>query len=413
MTQNKLRQIRELVLVGTRDRAHDFTHLERVRKTALQLAEMLGVVGKLDLNLLQAICYLHDTTYMRRKSGLYTYVFEGRLVRQELKSILPKLRIGGAEAKIILRACVRHPHSLPFGRLNRGEDLYTRILQDSDTIDYFNKQRVLAMKQQMTKVPLLGRFLVDLVDNLIVSCLNNLGSYLNFPEFGEKIQKFSYLEFGGKDKKPILCLHGYADTAEMYRQFGRRLSDTHRIIALDFPMSGGNDRAYSPEALTEYVLEFVKQINLKHFDLFGFSLGGLVAIMVAHKSKRVGKLYVANVTPAILNNRLEKAVYGIIYPVLRTRLFCSLFARRNNYSVYATMFGFVGVDLTNIFNKLPNEKHPFCFKDDEVIRFGWYRKQVEKLRCRKHFFENGGARVKSGLLGECRSHYKKVLVATL
>jgi pimeloyl-ACP methyl ester carboxylesterase len=231
---------------------------------------------------------------------------------------------------------------------------------------------------------------------------------------------FNYLEFGNKHQKTILCLHGYADTAEMYLKPGKILSHDYHIIALDFPMSHQNRYSYSLDTLTEYVLDFIEQKNLTDFDLFGFSLGGIVALNVASKNNNIKKLYIANIIPSILCNSIEKSIYSLIYPILKTKLFCLLFSKfrtnpflmskiavkkdknillrmkQNYYSIFSTVFGFGSVDLCEIYNKLTYHKILFIFKDDEVVNYNRYRKQIESLTCVKYYFEHGGHSSKAG-----------------
>ncbi|KKP69394.1 hypothetical protein A2X44_04555 [candidate division CPR3 bacterium GWF2_35_18] len=230
--------------------------------------------------------------------------------------------------------------------------------------------------------------------------------------------KFSYLEFGSRNKKTILCLHGYSDTAEIYIPLEDLLSDEYHIIALDFPMSHDNNHVYSLNSLTDYVLEFIDRMNLKHLDLFGFSMGGLIGINVAHKSNRVAKLFIVNIVPNLLQGSLLPHIYKVIYPLIKTRWFCKLisliktnpylanklgtmkdeetiFRMKNNYySIFSTMFSIIKTNELEIFNKLSNDKIIFIFKDDEVLKYEDYKEQINSLKCSKYFFDNGGHRSK-------------------
>lgn len=225
---------------------------------------------------------------------------------------------------------------------------------------------------------------------------------------------FYYLEFGQTHQKTILCLHGYVDTAEIFKELGLHFESKYRIIALDFPMPRDGNIAYSLDMLAGYVLEFIKLVRLKNLDLFGFSLGGLVAIAVAAKCANVGRLYIANVVPNLLNNPRTRLFYHTVFPLITTRFFCRILARiktnhlwadkigairdsqtlvrmrKNYYSTFATMFNLIKSDLTSTFNNLKCRKYLFLFADDEVLNYAKYHKEIEKLASKIYIFEKGG-----------------------
>ena len=141
MTESSLLGVKNDVIKNfcqLKDTQHNLCHLENVTKRALRAAQKYN----LDLSLMEAVCYLHDLTFTEYKSGLKTYIFEGRLITKILNNYLYKFGIDKNEKEIIITACRKHPHSFPFRRLNKKSDLYTKILQDADTLDYFNEKRM-------------------------------------------------------------------------------------------------------------------------------------------------------------------------------------------------------------------------------------------------------------------------------
>jgi hypothetical protein len=91
---------------------------------------------------MEAICYVHDLTYTVYDPGVKTYFLERRYITWILGGFLKEFDIDGKEKNIIINACSRHTHSFPFRRLNKKGDIYTKILQDADTIDFFQEDRM-------------------------------------------------------------------------------------------------------------------------------------------------------------------------------------------------------------------------------------------------------------------------------
>src|SRR3989344_3840218 len=141
MNQQTLEQIRtEAVkrMASAHGSQHNLNHVYNVVKSAMQMSQSYDI----DKNLLEAICYVHDLTYTEYYPGIATYVFEGKYIASILDKYLDQFNIDSREKGIIINACKRHPHSYPFKVLNRNTDLYTKILQDADTLDMFSDERV-------------------------------------------------------------------------------------------------------------------------------------------------------------------------------------------------------------------------------------------------------------------------------
>lgn len=181
MTAQKLGEVKKYMEEKMREKSHNLHHLERVSQEAARLAQLLPEGKELDLNLLQAMGYLHDVTYITHHTGFYSYFFEKYLVRRALKGILAGLKIEGREAELIATACANHPHSFPLGNLNRDSNLYTQLLQDADTLDFFNYGRWRVMHARLDKIPLLGNPLVRVVEKVLDYGKKNIRRYLNLP----------------------------------------------------------------------------------------------------------------------------------------------------------------------------------------------------------------------------------------
>ncbi len=95
-----------------------------------------------------------------------------------------------------------------------------------------------------------------------------------------------YYEVHGEGGTPLVLLHGGLFDGEM--QFGGLLPDLSRgrqVISLDFQGHGRtndvDDRPLSVPGLAADVVGLLEHLDLRQVDVFGFSLGGAVALQLA------------------------------------------------------------------------------------------------------------------------------------
>jgi len=107
-----------------------------------------------------------------------------------------------------------------------------------------------------------------------------------------------YYEVRGSGR-PLVLLHGGLLTIDL--NFGpllEPLAASRQVIAVEFQGHGhtaDTGRPMTIEALAGDVVALLDQLGIAEIDLFGFSLGGLVAYAVALEAPaRVGKLIVAS-----------------------------------------------------------------------------------------------------------------------
>jgi pimeloyl-ACP methyl ester carboxylesterase len=107
-----------------------------------------------------------------------------------------------------------------------------------------------------------------------------------------------YYETHGSGR-PLVLLHGGLMTISL--NFGpmlEPLAASRRVIAVELQGHGhtaDTDRPLTIEALAGDVVALLDQLQIAEADLFGFSLGGLVACQIALSAPtRVGKLIVAS-----------------------------------------------------------------------------------------------------------------------
>lgn len=92
-----------------------------------------------------------------------------------------------------------------------------------------------------------------------------------------------YTEEG--DGTPVLLLHGWASSFEVYKGIINTLKNRCRVVALNFPGCGNSQTMQTPWTLDDYcnlVVKFMKAVNLENPIIFGHSHGGRVTLkMVA------------------------------------------------------------------------------------------------------------------------------------
>ncbi|WP_189301394.1 alpha/beta fold hydrolase [Streptomyces cinerochromogenes] len=84
-----------------------------------------------------------------------------------------------------------------------------------------------------------------------------------------------YRDSGGEGF-PLVMLHGWGQTQEMFRHQLRGLAPEHRVITLDFRGHGLSDKphhGYRIARLAADVLDLVDHLGLERFDALGWSMG--------------------------------------------------------------------------------------------------------------------------------------------
>jgi pimeloyl-ACP methyl ester carboxylesterase len=408
----------------TLDAQHSIDHLVRVESNALRIVQYLNYANKIDLNLLRSICYLHDMAYIKHKPGLITYFFEGSLAVGVLREYLNKYDLTNKEKNIILTAVKNHPLAFPFRKLNKNKDIYSKILQDADQLDYFHLIRV---SGRMAGIIGFQKYFdqSDLLQNLSkkisVWGMRHQGSFVNYPELvfrflANNDKDYSFIESEGKGPRTMILLHGYADSAKLFSKLIKLIENKYKVYSLDLPMSiGGSTGIYNIDDLTQYVIAFADSLGLEKYDLTGFSLGGVIATGVAGKDYRVERLFLLNSSPTIVLSIINRNFLRIFSPILKFRLFLYLYSRINanpmfrkkigmflldedtiermkkNYlSIFGTVINIASNSLEKEFNKLEIPKTVLLFKDDEVIKYKKYLSYINKLSCEIITFEEGG-----------------------
>lgn len=94
--------------------------------------------------------------------------------------------------------------------------------------------------------------------------------------------------------QPLLLLHGAIGASDQLVQIAEELSENCKVYILDFSGHGGKPFPAEPFSIALFaqeVLAFLDKEGLEQVSIFGYSMGGYVAMYLAkHHPERVGKI---------------------------------------------------------------------------------------------------------------------------
>ena len=400
------------------DPVHDWRHVDRVRMIALEIVKFLKI-KRIDSNLLEAGCLLHDLGYVNTKAGVLEMYFGE--VKATLK-LLEKLRekelafVDYWDWRVILEAVKHHPLSFPFRKLNKKRNIYCQLLQDADTVDYFNQEKLVEAlkKKKIDWIHKNFKFVYEFG-------YNNLRFFLNKPSVADKFGRINdaqldYDEYGIGNNKTIVLVAGYAACKHSFLRLVEQLKDKYHVVVIELPMMSGFKKRLTVSELSFYVKRIIDKLGLEKFDLVGFSFGGLVAIYYAFKNqKRIGKVVLLSILPVLLKSDFFRFIYRYIKSVFSSIIFAKTYMRLNTcvyirkifgskkdsdcevrlmkeypVSIFTTLFYNLDVDLRKEFNKIKARKIVFMCKDDRVYKWRRFVKLRKYLRTEYILCQTGG-----------------------
>ncbi len=83
---------------------------------------------------------------------------------------------------------------------------------------------------------------------------------------------------------PLILLHGYLETSEIWLDFSRELTAKFRVLAVDLPGHGKSDvygAIHTMEFMADVVRGLIDKLNISPVFLTGHSMGGYVAMAFA------------------------------------------------------------------------------------------------------------------------------------
>ncbi|MBK22442.1 MAG: hypothetical protein CME70_00435 [Halobacteriovorax sp.] len=94
--------------------------------------------------------------------------------------------------------------------------------------------------------------------------------------------KTAYLEVGDKSLPTILFIHGNSSSKETFKKQASSLKNSYHLIAVDLPGHGGTEALknskYSLSLFKEFLLSFIRALDLEVHTLMGHSLGGHICL---------------------------------------------------------------------------------------------------------------------------------------
>jgi pimeloyl-ACP methyl ester carboxylesterase len=121
-----------------------------------------------------------------------------------------------------------------------------------------------------------------------------------FPSIADKMIEVDGIKIAYKEKgtgQPILCLHPIAHSSKDFQPLFDLLSDSYRIIALDFPGQGLSAPSPTPVSATYYAeltRNFISKLLLDNLTIIGNSIGGAVAIRLAYQNPSIKCIVLAD-----------------------------------------------------------------------------------------------------------------------
>ena len=102
---------------------------------------------------------------------------------------------------------------------------------------------------------------------------------------------------------PIIFIHGWAMNKDVFQPFFEKLDkNKYQLLFFDLPEMDEND---AWEMCINQINEEIQNYNFDSFDIFGWSLGGQVAIEIYRLNReKVKKIILASSTPIFVNNDL-------------------------------------------------------------------------------------------------------------
>lgn len=188
--------------------------------------------------------------------------------------------------------------------------------------------------------------------------------------------KTEYTECG--EGAPVLLLHGWGSSFDVYKGIMASLKDRCRLVAVNFPGCGQSETMAAPWCLEDYCdfcLEFMEKLNLKDPILIGHSHGGRVVLkMTAEKMVNPPKIVLLDSAGLIPKKTFKqnfraksfKAIKRVLtLPVIKNHSEGLLQKARNHYGsadynaapevLRKTLVSLVNTDIRNI---LPNISCP-------------------------------------------------------
>ena len=128
----------------------------------------------------------------------------------------------------------------------------------------------------------------------------------------------------GSGDIPVLLLHGWGSSFDVYKGIMAALSDRCTLYALNFPGCGSSDTMESPWNLDDYctlVMKFIKAVGINNPILIGHSHGGRVSLkLAATKAFDVPKMVLLDAAGLIPKKSLRQKMRARSFKIIKGAL---------------------------------------------------------------------------------------------
>lgn len=139
----------------------------------------------------------------------------------------------------------------------------------------------------------------------------------------------------GSDKPPLLLIHGNSSAKEAFANQFRAFRERYRVISFDLPGHGVSDNGdpekdYSLEAFVDVAEDVLKALGVENPYVFGWSLGGYIAIELAARGYPIRALSISGTPPLrVVPEDIGRAYDATSHFVLASKTFLSPTEKRD------------------------------------------------------------------------------------
>lgn len=193
----------------------------------------------------------------------------------------------------------------------------------------------------------------------------------------------TYYKIGGEGTS-VLILHGWGSKSDKWVSVGEIiLKKGFKVIIPDLPGFGKTEKPEIPWKIkdySEFILNFVNQLNLKNFILLGHSFGGAVSVdFVVRNENRAEKLFLIGAS-CIRKKTARKRILFIFAKVFKVfsfipfskKLFYKFIVRKSDYQytkgiMKETYLNIIKQDLLNVLEKIKIPTIIIWGEKDDVV----------------------------------------------
>ncbi|MDB5136242.1 MAG: Arylesterase [Mucilaginibacter sp.] len=126
-----------------------------------------------------------------------------------------------------------------------------------------------------------------------------------------------YYEVKG-DGYPVLLIHGFSGTGQGWKSgqlYGDLIKAGYKVIILDQRGNGRTDKphtdaAYANDAEAKDIMGLITSLNIKHYDVVGYSRGSIIASRLLVLDKRVNKTVMGGMGDAYTNPNWPRRIHA-------------------------------------------------------------------------------------------------------